>query len=207
MLSLHTIGGEFICGAVIISEAWALTAAHCTYDEPNVYVRAGSRRYDKADNEHDVIDKHEHHLFSPTTRDYDIALLKVLPRFRYTRTVGNIPFDEFEVNPGTDAIVSGWGFTETDGDYSDDLLFRVIPTIDKSKCEEYFPGKITPRMMCAGDTDGIGICEGDSGGPLVANGKLVGIVSWRADPCGSGVPDVYTKIAAVRGWISGISGV
>jgi hypothetical protein len=49
--------------------------------------------------------------------------------------------------------------------------------------------------------------QGDSGGPLVANGKLVGIVSWRADPCGSGVPDVYTKIAAVRGWISGISGV
>ncbi|CAG7720747.1 unnamed protein product, partial [Allacma fusca] len=38
-------------------------------------------------------------------------------------------------------------------------------------------GKITERMVCAGD-GGRGGCHGDSGGPLVCNGYFTGIVSW-----------------------------
>lgn len=44
--------------------------------------------------------------------------------------------------------------------------------------------------------------KGDSGGPLVADDVLVGLVSFGMLPCGSGYPDVFTRVFYYRKWIN-----
>jgi trypsin len=52
----------------------------------------------------------------------------------------------------------------------------------------------------AGDT-----CQGDSGGPLMNDGAgvQVGITSFGID-CASGIPAIYTNVAAYQPFIEGI---
>lgn len=63
-------------------------------------------------------------------------------------------------------------------------------------------------MLCAGNADdGKNACEQDVGGPIVEGSTVVGIVAWR-ERCGrAGYPGLYTDVAAVRDWITEITGV
>lgn len=78
---------------------------------------------------------------------------------------------------------------------------------------------VTVGMLCAGTPQGgRDHCYGDSGGPLLVRAgdghRQVGIVSWFISPeagepvcAAAGVYGVYTRVAAYRDWIAGISGV
>ena len=83
---------------------------------------------------------------------------------------------------------------------------KLVATADCNS-KESNDGKITDRMICAGDADGSGdSCQGDSGGPMTAklpNGqeRLIGVVSWGE---GCGVKNkygVYSRLSVVRDWI------
>lgn len=56
--------------------------------------------------------------------------------------------------------------------------------------------------LCTSLRRGQGMCIGDVGSPLITKyGELVGIASWRSAGCGSGEPDVYTRIYTHLSWI------
>lgn len=48
--------------------------------------------------------------------------------------------------------------------------------------------------------------QGDSGGPLVSwdRSHLIGVVSYGPAYCGTGIPDVYTRISVFTNWIKGV---
>lgn len=54
--------------------------------------------------------------------------------------------------------------------------------------------------ICSFTTVGQGVCTGDSGNALAIGHSLIGVVSW-ASGCGSGYPDVYTRISSYHNWI------
>lgn len=55
--------------------------------------------------------------------------------------------------------------------------------------------------ICTFTQFGQGICHGDSGTPLVVGNELVGIGSWAVE-CGTGSPDVFTRVANYVDWIA-----
>ncbi|RXN03999.1 PIH1 domain-containing 2-like isoform X1 [Labeo rohita] len=88
------------------------------------------------------------------------------------------------------------------------LKEATVPLISTKKCNSscMYNGEITPRMLCAGYTEGkVDACQGDSGGPLVCQDdnvwRLVGVVSWGTGCAEPNHPGVYTKVAEFLGWI------
>jgi trypsin len=235
-LSLQ-VEGEHHCGATTISRQWAVTAAHCVIREgekrielqpADLKLRAGSSRHDTGGTVHGVAQVTPHHLYDPDVYDYDIALLKVNPLFKFGPNIRavKLPPQNFVEVTGAKARVSGWGHRDVmqpsaaamsqnkflakwkPGRQEGNLLRRTNVTIlSRGLCHEIYP-EFTTRMLCAGrhPTGGRDACLGDSGGPLMSKGFLVGLVSWGIG-CGLGnYPGVYTRVSVLRDWIVNITG-
>ncbi|XP_068083872.1 trypsin-1-like [Anabrus simplex] len=210
-LSLQ-LRGRHICGAAIISENWALTAAHCVAKNPasRLSLRAGTTVRGSGGTVHQASSVLAHPDFNPSTIDYDFALIRVASPFRFGPNVRAVALpSQNEVIPGgTKTVVTGWGATSEGGSVSDTLQKVILPIVPNILCNLAYNGEITDRMLCAGFIDGRrDACQGDSGGPLVANGKLHGIVSWGRGCARPTLPGVYARVARLRNWISSNSGV
>lgn len=110
-----------------------------------------------------------------------------------------------EVNPedGIDVLLAGWGTLENGGNVPNNLQFLNLRTISYEDCRARLsPNPVYESQVCAFTAYGQGACHGDSGGPLVnLRNTLVGLVSWGI-PCGSGYPDVYTRVYSFLDWIN-----
>nr|CAD7438596.1 unnamed protein product [Timema bartmani] len=206
-----TISKNFFCGGSIISEKYALTAAHCTdgYFPEDVTLRVGSPNWTNGGVEHTVrrLINHEDHVYSIN----DIALMEVKKTFQFNSKVQPIAiYPHVYVPDGSKVTLMGWGRTNTSIVTGSSVLMKVeleVWPLDECKkfWEKYSPAvKITDKTICAGcrDKKGGG-CQGDSGGPLIFKGKLIGIVSGGIDDCGAkNTPEgFYTRVAAYKDWI------
>ncbi|XP_046404255.1 trypsin-1-like [Ischnura elegans] len=196
-------GGYFECGASIVSETMAITAAHCTdgASADELSVRAGSSEVNSGGSIHQVTKIHQHPGFDIGVLDGDISILEVNPPFQFGTGVQPIalPASDMDVAVGSNADVSGWGTTTEGGSLPDHLRHVIVKVVDQNECNQAY-GSITDNMICAG-APGKDSCQGDSGGPLVEDGKLVGIVSFGYGCAEPGYPGVYTRVTALRDWI------
>nr|CAD7392187.1 unnamed protein product [Timema cristinae] len=108
-----------------------------------------------------------------------------------------LPTQDEELIEGTMGTVTGWGVTKYGDKVASHFLLQLsLPVMNEQQCNVHYKvfGGVTPRMFCAGYSQGGGdVCQGESGGPLMADGELVGIVSWGVD-CGKPeYPGVYTR--------------
>ncbi|KAJ8977366.1 hypothetical protein NQ317_007441, partial [Molorchus minor] len=197
--------GQFFCGAVLIDEEWALTAATCvsTASASSLSVRAGSTLQSSGGQVVSVSNVIVNPDYDSSTHDLDLALLQ-LSEAVTIETAAVAQLRPEPVEDGEPAEVAGWGTVESGGDTSETLQVAELSIVGREDCQNiYTANDVTENMICAGDSDGNrDACQGDAGGPLIVDGNVVGIVSWGYSTCGTaGYPGVYASIAAATPWI------
>ena len=193
-------GPNGFCGASLIGENLALTAAHC---QP--FFPVGSTVYignvilnDQNAEKLRVAQVFPHEDYNRTTleNDYMVLLLE-----------GSSTAKPLELNPdiittpGQILTVMGYGVTEN-GIASGRLLEVDVAFVDDIACNaSYTSGISAPVMMCA-SKPGKDACQGDSGGPLIdEDERQVGIVSFGVGCANPDFPGVYAEIAGQYDWI------
>ncbi|XP_049881944.1 trypsin-1-like [Pectinophora gossypiella] len=201
------------CGGAIIDKKWVLTAGHCG---KKPYVRVGSKYLNQGKKV--LVKSHTvHPLWFAKTKehpfDFDFQVLELMENLKFDDNIQPIKVANIEdMVIGKVITVTGWGNTEENGPYSNVLRAVRVPIISKEHCQSvpfpYFRGSLTPRMFCAGFSEGKkDACQGDSGGPAVSNDRLLGMVSFGYGCATPGSYGVYSKVAKVRDWIKTVTGV
>ncbi|MFF0742322.1 S1 family peptidase [Streptomyces sp. NPDC004111] len=212
-----TRAGQF-CGGVVVAPTKVVTAAHCLgrdvlgvplseVHDLKVIAGRGELR-GQGGREIAVRGTWVNPSYDPLSNAGDVAVLTLsaaLPERYAIRMAGP---HSAAAEPGTEAVVYGWGDTTGDGSYASSLRAARVRVLPDAACERAYPGNLDgtyepATMLCAGDPEGgHDACQGDSGGPLVARGRLIGLVSWGSG-CGQAEsPGVYTRISAVAGAVN-----
>lgn len=218
-------------GASLISDQWAVTAAHMVegLDETSLTLYGGLVHGRDTRNQRAVLLNSERIIIHPdyiedagaqrTNYDNDIALIKFSSRVTLGPRLLPICLPDVSMNlvVGEQGTVSGFGKTEgreaSDLITSKTLKYAYIGVYDDAHCEstptlESKKMIFTDNMFCAG-AEGTDSCQQDSGGPFVtpmlAQGRepfyLSGIVSW-GPPCKDRqYKGYYTKVKNYVAWI------
>ncbi|XP_041637989.1 coagulation factor VII-like [Cheilinus undulatus] len=219
--ALLTEKNHFTCGAIVLSDQWFLTAAHCVWSRPESWLNVSVGKHmiepgEDSEQRRAVVKVIIHHNYHPPNTDSDMALMKLerpvkLGRYvvpiclparnsTFTRTLGGIRL----------STVSGWGRQSQYGVTSNVLQRVELPRVQLQECRLHTRLNITRNMLCAGyQSGGRDACEGDSGGPLVTKyGQtwfLTGVVSWGKGCAHQNMYGVYAKVSNFLGWIENVT--
>ncbi|XP_052085340.1 uncharacterized protein LOC127722981 isoform X2 [Mytilus californianus] len=212
---------KHLCGGVLISSNFVLTATHCVneYSDVKLYrvilgasnrnnLGASSKTY-----EVERIDRFDDKWYS--FQSGDITLLQLKQTVEYTPYIQPICLPSESDETPTTAICygTGWGQLtgDKDGEFADDLQELKLKLWKTEKCNgsQAWNGKIAHGYVCGGYESGIrSMCSGDSGGPMVCqdnqnNWYLKGIASYVANFCNmTNRPNVFTDVQTYLGWIN-----
>ncbi|XP_012142990.2 serine protease notopleural [Megachile rotundata] len=213
------------CGAALLNENWAITAAHCVENVPpsDLLLRIGEHDLANEDEPYGFQERRvqivaSHPQFDPRTFEFDLALLRFYePLLPFQPNVLPICLpDDDETYVGRTAYVTGWGRLYDEGPLPSTLQEVAVPVINNTMCESMYRNAgyiehIPHIFICAGwKNGGSDSCEGDSGGPMViqrARDKrwiLAGVISWGIGCAVPNQPGVYTRISEFREWINQI---
>ncbi|XP_003931949.1 transmembrane protease serine 11E isoform X1 [Saimiri boliviensis] len=211
--------GSHRCGATLINATWLVSAAHCftTYKDPARWTASFGVTINPSKIKRGLRRIIVHEKYKHSTHDYDISLAELSRPVPYTNAVHRVclPDASYEFQPGDAVFVTGFGALQNDGISQNHLRQAQVTIIDTATCNEpqAYNGAITPRMLCAGSLKGKrDACQGDSGGPLVSSDArdiwyLAGIVSWGDECAKPNKPGVYTRVTALRDWITSKTGI
>jgi hypothetical protein len=136
-------GWSHTCGAVLLKESIAVTAAQCVEGHPaSLRIRYGSL----------IRDEGEIVAITAIEPHDDLALLTLAAPI----PVVPVALADVDPEPETSAEAVGWGETTEGGDPADLLRVAEVPIVGDCGI-----------ALCAG-AEGIGACTGDHGGPLLA---------------------------------------
>ncbi|VDP05014.1 unnamed protein product [Soboliphyme baturini] len=212
-----------ICGGVLVSNDYVVTAAHCIEYKnlPSLYkVLIGQHNLHSSKENVVKVDRIWKYpgYGRPMQTSNDIAVLKLKEKLTFNQKVNSVCLAERDVADNTQCVVSGWGRTDelcvnllhsVLGNDGSRLQQTVVPIINSGICNDgqHYNGAIDDSMICAGyENGGKDACQGDSGGPLVCpadDGRwiLCGIVSWGYGCARPQKPGVYSRVSKFSKWI------
>ncbi|XP_068612514.1 coagulation factor VII [Brachionichthys hirsutus] len=218
--ALITENHAYICGAIVLSDQWVLTAAHCVWAKPDsvFHVTVGEhdrQTVERTEQERRVIKVIVHLGYNKTSHDKDLAMLKLHRPVKLGQYVVPICLpaknSSFSRTMATirHSTVSGWGRLSRYGPPARYLQKLVLPRVPQQECRLHTRLNITRNMLCAGlRNGGQDACEGDSGGPLATRYKktwfLTGVVSWGKGCANENLYGVYTRVSNFLSWIEDI---
>ncbi|XP_065076539.1 venom serine protease-like isoform X1 [Ochlerotatus camptorhynchus] len=204
-----------ICGSTIISNYYALSAAHClllrTVDDTALLVgdhnltTGAETPYAQA---YIIAQFLSHPGFTTRPVSNDIALIRTLQPIQFNEAVGPVclPWKYRSENfDGAIVEACGWGDLDFGGPKSDVLNKVALNVISNQECSSRLNSTITHQKMCT-YTPTKDTCQSDSGGPLFytepENGLVyeVGIVSYGV-ACATANPSVNTRVTDFLDWI------
>lgn len=192
------------CGGSILNSRYILTAAHCVVGvgPEEMQVVVGSNKLDQPGEAYPVqklIPNDDYHALS---FDYDTGLILLGKNISFNELVQPVELSKEILSGGEEVVLSGWGSTEVEGEFPNDLQFINLKVLDQETCQEQiiFP-KLNDGHICTSTKTGEGACFGDSGGCLLHKGKCCGIVNFGT-PCAIGYPDVFARISHYLEWIN-----
>jgi secreted trypsin-like serine protease len=208
------------CAGSIVASHWVLTAAHCVdagTKPEEIVVLTGTASLTAGGQRKHVQPRGIiiHANWNSTTHDFDLALLHIVEDLGGTPIKGWTSGDPEQ--EGQEALTTGWGATTWIKPplRTNTLQVGADHLVSRSTCNKKvsYDNQITGNMLCIGPMDPTGgnICDGDSGGPATSIGssavrKLIGIVSWGPDRCGTPkMPGVYTRVSQFGVWVRQIS--
>lgn len=203
--SIH-FEGYGICGCIIITEWFILTAHHCVIGSAGKYrIRAGTMQVNRGGQLRDVKLIVANAGYNDYTMRHDLALMKVKKPFKFNSCLRpfKLPSPKITKFPST-FVVSGFGIaSENAANLQKYCRIVKVDLIPRAQCQKKYKGtgvKIYKDMICAArrykDS-----CSGDSGGPLTHKGVLYGIVSFGIGCARPKYPGVYTNVKRFIKWI------
>lgn len=208
--SVRNFENEYLCGGWMHSVKWIVSVASCTTGRTiaDTMIVVGTNSLSVGGQEYELSRIINHPDFRMEDRENNLSLLEILYEIDLYINVRPIPMATETLQGTTTGIVAGWGLVQTGGNFSDTLQWVSQATLTNEECRarhtvvirEY----INDHMICTNNVEGTGMCQGDAGSALIAGGRVIGTVSWGYGECGSGYPDVYTRVSYYAPWINGI---
>ena len=207
------------CGGTVISPTAIVTAAHCLEGGVKAsqidVVTGGVRLTDPALQRVAVAQVIVHPAYDQARILHDVAVLLLASPVSVAPVALATPPEASLGAPGAVLRLTGWGLQRFNAPETvpDGLRFADIPVVADSVCRRLFDTYDGALQLCGRAANNRpDSCQGDSGGPLIGGTapdvRLVGIVSYSADQCGSpGFAGVYARVSAEQEWIAAAAGL
>lgn len=151
------------CGATLIHNDIALTAAHCS-KKPHAQVGAHKRGGESGWTNVDRVIRHPD--YDPETYDYDVAVFRLGGWFEQS----TVKLNEIESVPTPGTSLTMLGFGGEASALQEAKVNYITPSICAEEWREYGYTIDSTSMICAGDTDA-DVCTGKTVHPLALWGE------------------------------------
>jgi secreted trypsin-like serine protease len=219
-------GWKHICGAVLLSQYYGLTAARCVVNVNIINLRlyAGIlyRENDTLTNAQQLsinrVTVHESYSEYVEGSPYDIAVIRFAWAAALDRpniAVASLPADDSSDFSGSVGTLIGWGRYGDPQAFAWTLQWARSNIIMNNECQDRMTAiqnaiiSDASHVCTMSDPVGIGICSGDAGSPLLVGPDtspvVMGLSSWavlQSGNCNMNFPSVYTRVSKFLDWIS-----